>query len=415
MRMLRPFRRSAFFRHDRAMHAPSQTAAASSNVMPAGLCAKGALSRMHTYSACAPKPVTPKTWSPTRNSVTAAPAPFTSPASSMPRILRLGRSRPVATRLMKTSALRSPQSVRVTVVAWTLMRTSSAPGTGDSTSSSRSTSGEPYRSWTTALIGSIPSHRTRKPTRRRSGADNPPIAASPATCQENHAVPLWVPGDAGGSRRAGRSGGADRAGRRGRPFTLMAPDWWPPRVTPLDTLLVSRRGTVRCCGSTACPALLPLTAARSLGRPSTACHCDGGGAWAVGRGWTAEVADPKQPGTSAVRPSAALDLDLGGFRLRDGRGQGDADLEYAVLVARLDVGLDDTVGQRQRACQAAVSQLPAHEALLLKLLLLAPLCLDVQHAVRDGKFHVPVRVDARKLGADDQFVVLPVFIDPDEL
>jgi hypothetical protein len=28
----------------------------------------------------------------------------------------------------------------------------------------------------------------------------------------------------------------------------------------------------------------------------------------------------------------------------------------------------------------------------------SPLCLDVQHAVRDGKFHVPVRVDARELG-----------------
>ena len=68
------------------MHAPSQTAAASSKLMPAGMCATGALSRMQTNSAWAPKPLTPKTRSPTSNSVTAAPTASTSPANSMPRI-----------------------------------------------------------------------------------------------------------------------------------------------------------------------------------------------------------------------------------------------------------------------------------------------------------------------------------------
>ena len=77
------------------MHAPSHTAAASSNVMPAGLCATPALSRMLTSSACAPKPVTPKTWSPTSNSPTAGPTASTSPANSMPRTLRLGLSTPM--------------------------------------------------------------------------------------------------------------------------------------------------------------------------------------------------------------------------------------------------------------------------------------------------------------------------------
>ena len=38
------------------MIAPSQTAAASSKLMPAGLCASGPLSRTQTNSACAPKP-----------------------------------------------------------------------------------------------------------------------------------------------------------------------------------------------------------------------------------------------------------------------------------------------------------------------------------------------------------------------
>src|SRR5512134_2652427 len=43
-------------------------------------------------------------------------------------------------------------SPRVTVEAWTLTRTSSCFGTGRATSSTRSTSGGPYRSWTTALM-----------------------------------------------------------------------------------------------------------------------------------------------------------------------------------------------------------------------------------------------------------------------
>src|SRR3989304_4407386 len=86
MRMLRPFRRSAVRRHASARLAPSQTAAASSKVMPVGLCASGALSRTQTNSACAPKPMTPKTSSPTSNSLTAAPTASTSPASPLPRV-----------------------------------------------------------------------------------------------------------------------------------------------------------------------------------------------------------------------------------------------------------------------------------------------------------------------------------------
>ena len=56
---------------------------------------------------------------------------------------------------MNSSALRKPQSVLLTVVAWTLTSTSSASGIGRSTSSIRRTSGGPYRSQTTALMSSL--------------------------------------------------------------------------------------------------------------------------------------------------------------------------------------------------------------------------------------------------------------------
>ena len=87
-----------------------------------------------------------------RSSRTAVPTSTTSPANSMPEIRCFGRRNPVTKRLMKNSALRSPVSVRVTVVANTLTRTSSSFGTGRSTSSTRRTSGGPYLSWTTARI-----------------------------------------------------------------------------------------------------------------------------------------------------------------------------------------------------------------------------------------------------------------------
>jgi hypothetical protein len=85
--MLRPLRMSARRRPIRARITPSQTAAASSKLTPAGLGASGALSRMQTYSACTPnvQALTPKTAS-------------TSPDSSLPRIRYRGRNRPVTSR-----------------------------------------------------------------------------------------------------------------------------------------------------------------------------------------------------------------------------------------------------------------------------------------------------------------------------
>src|SRR3990170_1258786 len=142
----------------RAWVAPSQTAAASSKLMPAGLCASGALSRRQMNSACAPKlGGLPKMWSPTWNWLTAAPTAATSPASSTPSVRHFGRRRPPKKRQKNGWAARACVSVWVTVVARIRMRTSSSLGTGRSTSSTRRTSGGPYRSWTTAFMPSLPS------------------------------------------------------------------------------------------------------------------------------------------------------------------------------------------------------------------------------------------------------------------
>ena len=125
--------------------------------MPAGLCASEELARMQANSAWVPNfhGLTPKTWSPTTNSLTAAPAASTTPASSLPRIFLFGRRRPVMNREANGSAARNAVSVRLTVVAWILIRTSLSLGTGRWTSWSRRTSGGPYVSWTTALIAFI--------------------------------------------------------------------------------------------------------------------------------------------------------------------------------------------------------------------------------------------------------------------
>ena len=90
--------------------------------MPAGMCATGLASRMHVNSAWAPALVTPKTRSPTSNSVTAPPVASTTPANSIPGIRCFGLTTPVKKRVTKNSALRKPQSVRFTVVAWILTR-----------------------------------------------------------------------------------------------------------------------------------------------------------------------------------------------------------------------------------------------------------------------------------------------------
>src|SRR5579871_780529 len=153
-RMLRPFPTSAGRRPIRARITPSQTAAASSKPTPAGLRASAALSRMQTYSAWAPnvQALTPKTSSPAVNSVTAGPAASTTPASSLPRIRCRGRRSPVSRRATCGVPARVSVSERLTVVARILIKTSSGRGTGRSTSSSRRTSGGPYRSQTTAFI-----------------------------------------------------------------------------------------------------------------------------------------------------------------------------------------------------------------------------------------------------------------------
>jgi hypothetical protein len=143
--MLRPLWISAGRRPIRAKITPSQTAPASSKPTPAGLWASAALWRMQTYSAWAPnvQALTPKTSSPTANSVTAGPAASTTPASSLPRIRCRGRRSPVTRRAARGVPARVSVSDRLTAVARILIRISSALGTGRGTSSIRSTSGGP--------------------------------------------------------------------------------------------------------------------------------------------------------------------------------------------------------------------------------------------------------------------------------
>src|SRR5262245_38996236 len=184
MRIVFPCRSCAGRRHPRARIAPSQTAAASSKLIPAGLRVSAALSRMQTNSACAPNrhALTPKTWSPGVNSVTAGPVVSISPATSVPRIFHLGRGKPLMNRLKNGWPRRTPVSVRFTVVARTLIRTSLSLGTGRWTSSSRRTSGGPYLSKATALISS--------PSLCRLGSQSsrPRLTARCRTSQQTWAV-----------------------------------------------------------------------------------------------------------------------------------------------------------------------------------------------------------------------------------
>jgi hypothetical protein len=52
-------------------------------------------------------------------------------------------------------AARMPQSVRFTVVAWTLTSTSPSLTAGRGTSVTRTTSGGPYLVWTAAFMGQL--------------------------------------------------------------------------------------------------------------------------------------------------------------------------------------------------------------------------------------------------------------------
>ena len=98
------------------------------------------------YSAWAPNelPLYPNTRSPTRKEVTPGPTASISPANSFPRTVTRGLLSPAKNLTMKGLAARSPQSVRFTVVACTLTRTSLSLAAGFSTSAIRTTSGGPY-------------------------------------------------------------------------------------------------------------------------------------------------------------------------------------------------------------------------------------------------------------------------------
>jgi hypothetical protein len=78
-----------------------------------------------------------------RKEATLWPTASTVPANSVPRTVTLGRGSPVRARTKKGLPARKPQSVRFTVVAWTLTSTWLSLGVGLSTSAIRTTSGGP--------------------------------------------------------------------------------------------------------------------------------------------------------------------------------------------------------------------------------------------------------------------------------
>jgi hypothetical protein len=69
------------------------------------------------------EPEHPNTRSPTAKEATLWPTASTVPANSVPRTVTLGRGSPVRARTKKGLPARKPQSVRFTVVAWTLTST----------------------------------------------------------------------------------------------------------------------------------------------------------------------------------------------------------------------------------------------------------------------------------------------------
>src|SRR6266550_804655 len=110
---------------------------------------------MQKYSAWAPSFLDghiPKTRSPGLNMLTAAPTASIIPAKSMPRMVRRDRQPPFNSRI-RAGKRSSPQSVRLTVAAWTRTSTSFGPGTGAGTLRTSITPADPYRAIVAAFIG----------------------------------------------------------------------------------------------------------------------------------------------------------------------------------------------------------------------------------------------------------------------
>ena len=119
---------------------------ASTKVSWAGLWAS-ADSGASVYSAKPPFSLrlSPYTSSPGRNRVTPSPTSSTRPAMSDPSVRQAGnRSPPI--RAYAGDPRRHSQSLRLTEVAAIFTRTWPAAGEGIGTSSTRSNSGDPYRS-----------------------------------------------------------------------------------------------------------------------------------------------------------------------------------------------------------------------------------------------------------------------------
>jgi transposase InsO family protein len=89
---------------------------------------------------------------PSGKRLTVSPTASTTPANSLPRMVRFGLVTPENPRRNHGWQARKPQSVRLTVVAWTRTSISSASGAGRGTSMMCTTSGGPLRVVTAAFI-----------------------------------------------------------------------------------------------------------------------------------------------------------------------------------------------------------------------------------------------------------------------
>lgn len=161
------FKPANFVGNTSAAKPPKGRAPASSNDRCSGISANVAVSVKAMYSADAPPlEVIPKTrWRGTKL-FTSEPTASMIRANSLPRRMLRGRTSPKIMRAGKAvipgkTAARIRQSLVFTALAWRRIRSSFGFDVGRGTSSTRMTSGRPYRSYVRAFIVDYPKVTTR--------------------------------------------------------------------------------------------------------------------------------------------------------------------------------------------------------------------------------------------------------------
>src|SRR5918997_3114217 len=294
---------------------------ASANVSSTGLWAS-AESAATAYSAKPPlsERLSPYTSSPGTNRVTPSPTASTRPAMSEPRTGSAGARTPPM-REYSGEPRRVSQSLRLTDVAATWTSTWPAAGDGTGTSSTRRTSGDPYRSWTTALICVSPP--------RRSCTD------LPVPTYPRRRVTVSVRRAGGGDRRVGGVAAVSPGtGRRGtNPRSAMAQSMTTDGLARLDEVMSAHveRGAV--------PGMAWLVARRGEVHTGAA-GTDGPGGTAVGPDTIFRISSMTKPITTVAALALLEECRL---RLDDPVDELLPELADRRVLARPDAPLDDTV------------------------------------------------------------------------